>query len=83
MTKNNRGMDSPDSHGFAGLAGLVLKDKNKRDNSTQQIFYTEKVKEIEKVKDPISDAQIRSGLILKDKNKRDNSTSQIFLYRKG
>ena len=43
MTKNNGGMDSPDSHGFAGLAGLVLKDKNKRDNSTQQIFYTEKV----------------------------------------
>ena len=29
MTKNNGGMDSPDSHGFAGLAGLVLKDKNK------------------------------------------------------
>ena len=31
MTKNNRGKDSPDSHDFAGL---VLKNKNKRDNST-------------------------------------------------
>ena len=34
MTKNNGGKDSPDSHGFPGLAGLVLKDKNKRDKST-------------------------------------------------
>ena len=51
MTKNKEGKDSPDFHGFAGL-DLVLKDKNKRDNSSQQIFYIEKVK----FKDPISDA---------------------------
>ena len=34
MTKNKGGKDSPDIHGFAGLAGLILKDKNKWDNST-------------------------------------------------